>query len=102
MEFVLGQVTGVKGENGQLSALTIRRENGETYDHPCDDMMPFYEDENCAIHRRDPEAARAACVGRSYLMAQNMLAELCRRRVFIADESVAAVPETHEQPSVLL
>ena len=33
MEFVLGQVTGVKGENGQLSALTIRRENGETYDH---------------------------------------------------------------------
>ena len=29
MEFVLGQVTGVKGEGGQLSALTIRRENGE-------------------------------------------------------------------------
>ena len=25
MEFVLGQVTGVKGEKGQLSALTIRR-----------------------------------------------------------------------------
>ena len=42
MEFVLGQVTGVKGENGQLSALTIRRENGETYDHACDDMMPFF------------------------------------------------------------
>jgi DNA-binding GntR family transcriptional regulator len=73
-----------------------------TYQNTRDDMMPFYEDENCAIHRRDPEAARAACVGRSYLMAQNMLAELCRRRVFIADESVAAVPETHEQPSVLL
>jgi thioredoxin reductase (NADPH) len=42
MEFVLGQVTGVKGENGQLSALTIRRENGEHYDHPCDDMLPFF------------------------------------------------------------
>ena len=42
MEFVLGQVTGVKGENGQLSALTIRRENGETYDHACDDMLPFF------------------------------------------------------------
>jgi DNA-binding GntR family transcriptional regulator len=73
-----------------------------TYQNTRDDMLPFYEDENCAIHRRDPEAARAACVGRSYLMAQNMLAELCRRRVFIADESVAAVAETHEQPSVLL
>src|SRR6202034_1291196 len=33
---------GVKGENGQLSALTIRRENGELYDHPCDDMLPFF------------------------------------------------------------
>ena len=42
MEFVLGQVTGVKGEGGQLSALTIRRENGEHYDHPCDDMLPFF------------------------------------------------------------
>ena len=42
MEFVLGQVTAVKGEGGQLSALTIRRENGEHYDHPCDDMMPFF------------------------------------------------------------
>ena len=42
MEFVLGQVTGVKGETGQLSALTIRRENGEIYDHPCDDMLPFF------------------------------------------------------------
>ena len=39
-------------------------------------MLPFYEDETAAIHRRDPEAARAACVGRSYLMAQTMLAEL--------------------------
>ena len=42
MEFVLGQVTAVKGDGGQLSALTIRRENGEVYDHPCDDMMPFF------------------------------------------------------------
>ena len=42
MEFVLGQVTGVKGEGGQLSSLTIRRENGEHYDHPCDDMLPFF------------------------------------------------------------
>jgi DNA-binding GntR family transcriptional regulator len=49
-----------------------------------DDMLPYYEDETSAIRRRDPEAARAACVGRSYLMAQTMLAELFRRRVFAA------------------
>ncbi len=42
MDFVLGQVTGVKGADGQLSALTIRRENGEVYDHEADDMLPFF------------------------------------------------------------
>ena len=42
MDFVLGQVTAVKGEGGQLSALTVRRENGEIYDLACDDMMPFF------------------------------------------------------------
>ncbi len=42
MEFVLGQVTGVKGADGQLSALTIRRENGEVYDHEGDVMLPFF------------------------------------------------------------
>lgn len=47
-----------------------------------DEVLPFYEDETAAIHRRDPDAARAACVGRSYTMAQTMVAELIRRRVF--------------------
>jgi thioredoxin reductase (NADPH) len=42
IEFVLGQVTGLKGEDGQLSALTIRKETGEVYDHPADDMLPFF------------------------------------------------------------
>ena len=42
MDFVLGQVTAVKGEDGQLSALTMRRENGEIFDLPCDDMLPFF------------------------------------------------------------
>jgi thioredoxin reductase (NADPH) len=42
MDFVLGQVTAVKGGDGQLSALTIRRENGEIYDHPADVMLPFF------------------------------------------------------------
>ncbi|BAX90227.1 GntR family transcriptional regulator [Mycobacterium shigaense] len=53
-----------------------------TYQNNLDEMLPFYEDETSAIHRRDQEAARAACVGRSHLMAQAMLAELVRRRVF--------------------
>ncbi len=42
MDFVLGQVTALKGENGQLSALTVRKEDGEIYDLACDDMMPFF------------------------------------------------------------
>jgi thioredoxin reductase (NADPH) len=42
MDFVLGQVTAVKGADGQLSALTVRRESGEVYDLPCDDMLPFF------------------------------------------------------------
>ena len=42
IEFVLGQVTALKGEDGQLTALTIRKESGEVYDHECDDMLPFF------------------------------------------------------------
>jgi DNA-binding GntR family transcriptional regulator len=63
-----------------------------TYQNRRDDMLPFYEDETSAIHRRDPEAARAACVGRSYLMAQTMLSELFRRRVFTPAETVVPGP----------
>ena len=62
-----------------------------TYQSSRDDMLPFYEDETSAIHRRDPEAARAACVARSYLMAQTMLAELFRRRVFSAPDDISQV-----------
>ncbi len=42
MDFVLGQVTTLKGADGQLSALTVRREDGEVYDLACDDMLPFF------------------------------------------------------------
>jgi DNA-binding GntR family transcriptional regulator len=63
-----------------------------TYQNRRDDMLPFYGDETSAIHRRDPEAARAACVGRSYLMAQTMLSELFRRRVFTPAETVVPGP----------
>ncbi|HEY3996574.1 MAG TPA: GntR family transcriptional regulator [Mycobacterium sp.] len=62
-----------------------------TYQTGREDLLPFYEDETAAMHRRDPEAARAACVGRSYLMAQTMLAELSRRRVFTAADDVSPV-----------
>ncbi len=42
MDFVLGQATGVKGDDGQLSAVTLRKESGEIVDLPCDDMLPFF------------------------------------------------------------
>jgi DNA-binding GntR family transcriptional regulator len=58
-----------------------------TYQNSHDDMLPFYEEENSAIHRHDPEGARAACVGRSCRMAEMMLAELFRRRVFTPAET---------------
>ena len=65
----------------------IPRTFWRTYPISPDTMLPFYEDETSAMHRRDPEAARAACVDRSSLMAQTMLAELFRRRVFTATEA---------------
>jgi DNA-binding GntR family transcriptional regulator len=46
-----------------------------------DEMLPFYEDETNAIRNHDPDAACAANIGRSELMAKIMLAELSRRRV---------------------
>ena len=82
-----------------------------TYQISRDDMLPFYEEENSAIHRHDPEGARVACVGRSHRMAQMMLAELIRRRVFTPAETpkieipgpirVPAAPDVAcDQPSI--
>jgi DNA-binding GntR family transcriptional regulator len=62
-----------------------------TYQNNLDDLLSFYEDETCAIQRRDPAAAQAACVGRSCVMAQTMLTELFRRRVFSAPDDVRHV-----------
>jgi thioredoxin reductase (NADPH) len=42
MDFILGQVTGLKGEGGHLQAATIRGEDGSIFDHPVDDMLPFF------------------------------------------------------------
>jgi DNA-binding GntR family transcriptional regulator len=47
-----------------------------------DELLPSYEAEAAAIRRHDPDAARAACVERSEVMARIMLAELVRRGVF--------------------
>jgi DNA-binding GntR family transcriptional regulator len=70
-----------------------------TYQNSRDEMLPFYEDENAAIHRRDPQAARSACIGRSDLMARTMLAELVRRGVLsppecVGSDSLGAVSST--------
>jgi thioredoxin reductase (NADPH) len=42
IDFVLGQVTGLKGADSQLHAATIRREDATVFDHPTDDMLPFF------------------------------------------------------------
>jgi thioredoxin reductase (NADPH) len=42
MDFVLGQVTAVKGADGQLSELVVRRESSQVYNLACDDMLPFF------------------------------------------------------------
>jgi thioredoxin reductase (NADPH) len=42
MDFVLGQVTGLHGAGGQLSALTLRKEDGASADVECDDLLPFF------------------------------------------------------------
>jgi thioredoxin reductase (NADPH) len=42
MDFVLGQTTAAKGDDGRLSAVTVRKENGEIVDVEVDDMLPFF------------------------------------------------------------
>jgi thioredoxin reductase (NADPH) len=42
MDFILGQVTGLAGDGGELSALTLRKEDGATIAWECDDLLPFF------------------------------------------------------------
>ncbi|MDB5649788.1 MAG: ferredoxin--NADP(+) reductase [Hyphomicrobiales bacterium] len=42
MDFVLGQVTGLKGEGGMLSHAIVRGEDGTSYDLACNTMLPFF------------------------------------------------------------
>lgn len=42
IDFKLGQVTELKGEQGRLRAAVIRTDSGETHEHVCDTMLPFF------------------------------------------------------------
>ncbi|WP_420103898.1 NAD(P)/FAD-dependent oxidoreductase [Bosea sp. (in: a-proteobacteria)] len=42
MEMKLGQVTGLKGQDGQLEAAICRDAAGETFEIACDAMLPFF------------------------------------------------------------
>jgi thioredoxin reductase (NADPH) len=42
MDFVLGQATALKGAEGQLGAVTLRKESGEIVDWETDDLLPFF------------------------------------------------------------
>jgi DNA-binding GntR family transcriptional regulator len=66
----------------RASQTFIPRGFWQAYLNNHDEMLPFYEAETAAIHRRDPDGARTACVERSEVMARVMLAELVRRGVF--------------------
>ncbi|HEY8276334.1 MAG TPA: NAD(P)/FAD-dependent oxidoreductase [Methyloceanibacter sp.] len=42
VNFKLGQVTELHGENGQLSSVTVKGADGETFEHKAEIMMPFF------------------------------------------------------------
>jgi DNA-binding GntR family transcriptional regulator len=52
-----------------------------SYVNEHDEFLPSFEAEAAAIHQRDPEAARTACMERAELQAEVVLAELTRRGV---------------------
>jgi thioredoxin reductase (NADPH) len=42
MDFVLGQVTGLEGQGGQLTAALAKPDKGDPYRVECDAMLPFF------------------------------------------------------------
>jgi len=42
MAFLMGQVTQLHGNDGQLEAVTIKDSAGEEYDYQCDTLLPFF------------------------------------------------------------
>jgi DNA-binding GntR family transcriptional regulator len=57
-----------------------------SYPNIVGEMLPLYEDETAAIHRRDAPAARAACTSCAELMAKAMVTELVRRGVLAPNQ----------------
>lgn len=42
IDLIFGQVMGIAGEGGQLSSATIKMADGQTIEHPCNAMLPFF------------------------------------------------------------
>ena len=42
IDFVLGQVSGLKGTDRQISAATVKTNEGSTYEIACDALLPFF------------------------------------------------------------
>ncbi len=42
MDFVLGQVAALEGENGKVRAAKVKREDGQTVSLSCDTVLPFF------------------------------------------------------------
>jgi thioredoxin reductase (NADPH) len=42
IDFVLGQVTGLEGADGQLTAANVKSNDGSTFHIACDAMLPFF------------------------------------------------------------
>ena len=42
IDFVLGQVTGLEGADGQLTAVNVKGADGSTFHVACDAMLPFF------------------------------------------------------------
>lgn len=42
IDFVLGQVMGLRGDNGQLTGVTIRDNDGDNIEHDCDTLLAFF------------------------------------------------------------
>ncbi|HEY8581024.1 MAG TPA: NAD(P)/FAD-dependent oxidoreductase [Beijerinckiaceae bacterium] len=42
MDLVIGQMTGLKGENGELSAVSVKGSDNAVFDIACERMMPFF------------------------------------------------------------
>jgi thioredoxin reductase (NADPH) len=42
IDFVLGQVTSLKGEGGQVEKAVVKRNDGSTFEIACDALLPFF------------------------------------------------------------